>query len=212
MAYRADLGAPCAFDPVAFTGPESNSTALAIVALRTLAVPTSPVDWSDGIEWLQDNRQEPGGWGFFPGDPVDPNSTALGMQALVTPTDRSVYSSAASTLGTFQLACDSEADPGAFEVSFAPGAGDLIATTQAVAVLALDANTEPDEAPADDAGLVAPTAPCVAVADVLQPPRSSPIRLAIPWARIPPELIQRLQPNQRNSPLQGDRRCRMRAE
>jgi hypothetical protein len=91
------------------------------------------------------------------------------MQALVTPTDRSVYSSAASTLGTFQLACDSEADPGALEVSFAPGAGDLIATTQAVAVLALDANTEPDEAPADDAGLVAPTAPCVAVADVLQP-------------------------------------------
>ncbi len=187
MSYRADLSTPCAFDGLAFIGPDSNSTASAVQALQTLEVPTSPLDWSDGEDWLLDNRNPDGGWGFFPGDPSDPNSTASALQALVTATDRSIYPSAAEALIGFQIACSAGTDPGAFEVGFAPGFGDLMATTQVVAVLALDGNLANGETPAADAGLRLPTAPCVAVADLVeQNPETSTTTTTAPEATSDP--------------------------
>jgi hypothetical protein len=168
MPYRSDLNTECAFDGDAFVGPDSNSTASALQALATLQVPTAPMDWSAGRTWLLENRNEDGGWGFFPGDATDPNSTASALQALIDTTDRSVYFSAAQALIDFQLPCSSEVDPGAFEVGFAPGFGDLLATTHAVGVLALDGNSSPDETPSADAGLNTPTTACTSVAELAQ--------------------------------------------
>lgn len=133
--YRADLSKPCpATDLTAFTGEDSNSTALAIEALHAAGV-TPTHDPAGFLHALQDSD---GGFPLLAGSGTDPNSTGLVLQALAAlgadPT------SAAWTVGGHTpvealmaswLNCGS-ADPGAFSSPFSSGHGDQIATVQAV--------------------------------------------------------------------------------
>src|SRR5690606_18266567 len=62
------------------TGPDSNSTALAIEALAALGV--APPE--DALAFLDSTQDANGGWAFLDGLDVDPNSTALVIMALVS--------------------------------------------------------------------------------------------------------------------------------
>ncbi len=78
-AYRTDLSLACtAPDPSTYSGPDTNSTALAIegLAAQGAAVPASALDF------LQHMQNADGGWSYY-GGPSDPDSTALVIQAIV---------------------------------------------------------------------------------------------------------------------------------
>lgn len=90
-AYRADPAAPCPEPSVdTFTGPNTNSTALAAMALRALAA------GSDGpkvkkaarhaaqraIAWLLAQQQADGGWEWLRGLGADSTSTAMVLTAI----------------------------------------------------------------------------------------------------------------------------------
>jgi LPXTG-motif cell wall-anchored protein len=134
-AYRSDLSTPCpATNLTTFTGEDSNSTALAVEALRAAGVtPTH-----DPLPFLHSLQDSDGGFPLLAGSGTDPNSTGLVLQALAT-----VGADPASVTWTvsghtpvdalmsFWLNCGS-ADPGAFASPFSSGHGDLIAAVQAV--------------------------------------------------------------------------------
>jgi hypothetical protein len=134
-AYRSDLSKPCpTTDLTAFTGEDSNSTALAMEALHAAGVtPTH-----DPLPFLHSLQDSDGGFPLLAGSGTDPNSTALVIQSLdgvgQDPT------TAAWTVGghtpvdalmSSWLNCGSS-DPGAFSSPFSSGHGDLIAAVQAV--------------------------------------------------------------------------------
>lgn len=80
VAYRADLEAPCPEpDPQAYTGPDTNSTSLAVLALiehgRLGAA-------KRGLAWLTRIQLPGGGWGYVEGSPADSVSTSLALEAL----------------------------------------------------------------------------------------------------------------------------------
>ena len=138
QAYRADLGVGCgAPDPVNFTGPDTNSTALAIQALAAVDVTGGLVRAGDFLDRAQ---AADGGFPFVSGGDTDPNSTALVILAIVAlnedPTaGRWVAGTATpySSLLSWQLGCDAPAaDRGSFASPFSAGLPDLVASTQAV--------------------------------------------------------------------------------
>lgn len=141
MPYRADLTVPCAFDPALFVGPDTNSTSAAVEAIRSLDPRLSLV--ASALAWLDANQNADGGWGFYPGDPTDPNSTGLVVQALVAAgkladpafADRSAAPQAA-LLG-FQLTCaQPAADRGALTYPGSSNAANSFATVQGIPALA----------------------------------------------------------------------------
>jgi hypothetical protein len=145
-AYRSDVTTACpAPDPSTFSGPDTNSTALAVEGLVASGA-SFPVDPLPFFEAAQDPD---GGFGFIgisspsTTQPSDPDSTGEVIQALVA---LKQLSNAAFTknldpgtatpvtaLATFQLGCAAAAgDRGAYTF---PGAGsgpNLLATLQAV--------------------------------------------------------------------------------
>ena len=134
-SYRADLSQPCPkTDLNAFTGEDSNSTALAVQALHALGVTPK----YDAITFLHSLQDSDGGFPLLAGSGTDPNSTALVVQAIdVIGQDPT---SAAWTVGgktpmdalmASWLGCGSP-DPGAFSSPFSSGHGDLVASVQAV--------------------------------------------------------------------------------
>jgi hypothetical protein len=79
-AYRADASAPCSTpDPGAFTGPDSNSTALAAMALQVSGRHPAA---SKAVAVLRSVQNADGGWGYTLGSPSDVNSTGLTLAAL----------------------------------------------------------------------------------------------------------------------------------
>ena len=95
-AYRADLTKACAAsDPVAATGADTNSTALAITAFMAIqdhpgsasrAVTTRVVAAATkALTWLKKSQNTDGGWAYFPGGKSDANSTGLSLAAVDTP-------------------------------------------------------------------------------------------------------------------------------
>lgn len=145
MPYRAEVAAgvlaPCAFDPVGFVGPDSNSTAAAINGL-VYQLPASAAIGS-GASWLATVQNADGGWGLFPGDPSEPSSVALVWQALVhagNGTDPAYLNKSATPLQTllsFQLGCTSvEADRGALTYPGSNDAPNTFSTAQATPALA----------------------------------------------------------------------------
>lgn len=139
QGYRSDTSAPCrAADPATFTGPDTNSTALAVQGLAAYRRYPQTQATLSGLDAVQ---SADGGFPFIaaPGQSSDPNSTALGIQALVavkvSPTaarwtegGRTPY----QALATYQLGCsDPAASRGAFYFPGSRQPNDL-ATVQAV--------------------------------------------------------------------------------
>ncbi len=82
MAYRADTKTPCqAPDAVNYAGQDSNSTAVALAALKATG---NTAKARKAASWLADHRNTDGGWAYYPapGATSDTNSTALAYGAL----------------------------------------------------------------------------------------------------------------------------------
>lgn len=78
-ADRTSTTSPCPpSDPTTYSGPDTNSTALAVEGLvaQHATIPVSPVSFLASLE------QPSGGFGYY-GGAADPDSTALVIQALV---------------------------------------------------------------------------------------------------------------------------------
>lgn len=158
------------------TAPDSNSTALAAMALAAHDVEPA----HDPQGWFEDHQNDDGGWGFSPAfGATDSNSTALVVQALVATgadptagtwvhTDRD---SPLTALRSLQLGCEAApADRGAF--AFQPDEdGDLQANGSAT-YAALTGMTQvpylalsfPDAARTASPGTAAPGCPALDVA------------------------------------------------
>ena len=137
-AYRADTTTPCpAVDPATFTGPDTNSTALAVLGLLAQGR-TAPAD--AGANALLTVRNSGGGWGFLARSDqlTDANSTGLVVSALRA--DRGSQDSAGTAaLLALQVGCDGDpADAGgiAFQDSSTGLVPDALATAQATPALA----------------------------------------------------------------------------
>jgi hypothetical protein len=119
QAYRADLTQACAKpDPVNYTGPDTNSTATALMALMALddsrvPVPAATVsrivDAADkaGL-WLSRQQNADGGWPYYSGGASDANSTGLSLSGILTQApsrDFPAYRKAARYLGTVSATC-----------------------------------------------------------------------------------------------------------
>lgn len=138
QAYRADLGIGCgAPDPVNFTGPDTNSTALAVQALAEVGVTGG---LSRAGDFLDRAQAGDGGFPFVAGSGTDPNSTALvilGIVALGEDPTAGRWAEGAATpftsLLSWQLGCDAPAaDQGSFASPFSAGLPDPVASSQAV--------------------------------------------------------------------------------
>lgn len=117
--YRADLSVPCGpSDPVAYTGPDTNATAVALMALMSLDkgsldVPRrttlAVVDAAEKASgWLARQQRSDGGWPYFPGGASDANSTGLSLSGLLTQApsyDFPAYRKAARFLATVAAPC-----------------------------------------------------------------------------------------------------------
>lgn len=80
QAWRADTSAPCAVaDPVAFSGPDTNSTALAAVALQRIGEGARA---RRALAWLRGVQNPDGGFPYIRGGASDSNSTGLVLIAL----------------------------------------------------------------------------------------------------------------------------------
>ncbi|MEU0332907.1 prenyltransferase/squalene oxidase repeat-containing protein [Streptomyces sp. NPDC006193] len=75
-AFRAAPGTPC--DGKA--EPDTNSTAAAAQALAAVGGHGKAV--GEAVHWLKSVQNKDGGWGYFPGDPSDTNSTSVVIGAL----------------------------------------------------------------------------------------------------------------------------------
>lgn len=82
MAYRADVSVACqAPDPINYAGQDSNSTALAAVALLETG---NKAQARKAAKWLAEHQGADGGWAYYPaaGSTSDTNSTALAIGSL----------------------------------------------------------------------------------------------------------------------------------
>ena len=79
-SYRADTSLPCPpSDPQAYSGPDTNSTALAALALNAVGQTAAA---RDAITWLISQRSTGGGWVWIPGGTPDTSSTGLALAAV----------------------------------------------------------------------------------------------------------------------------------
>ena len=138
-AFRADTSAPCPpIDLVTFTGPDTNSTALAVLGLDAQGDTDAA---AAGVAALDSARNASGGWGFFVSadQATDANSTAVVLDALRT-VNGAVDGPGRAALAALQVGCGAApADRGG--VAFQPDAHgrlipDAFATVQAVPALA----------------------------------------------------------------------------
>ncbi len=118
-AYRVSIRTACQVpDPANFTGPDSNSTALAAMALRASG---RNANADRAITALMSAQNADGGWGFIIGSASDANSTGLVLAALngaaTTSAIRSARSSARSYLASQQVDCTK---PGDFGLTYPP--------------------------------------------------------------------------------------------
>jgi len=137
--FRTDTSGPCPpVDLSTFTGPDTNSTALAVLGLHAQGANAAA---AQGINALNSVRNGDGGWGFFAlsSQATDANSTGLVLTALRT-VNGSADASGIAALLTLQVGCTGDpADLGG--IAFQPGAGgvlvpDVSATVQATPALA----------------------------------------------------------------------------
>ncbi|WP_052848972.1 hypothetical protein [Streptomyces avicenniae] len=133
--YRADTTVACTA-----SGPETNSTALAVQALAATDATTYAAAIDDALDYLAGAQEADAGFPFAPGFGSDPNSTALVVQAIDAAGEDpagTAWQVGGSTpydsLLSWQLGCDADpADIGAFASPWSGGAPDQLATQQAV--------------------------------------------------------------------------------
>jgi len=115
QAFRPTVSIPCTpSDPVAYAGEDTNSTALAAIALTRLGRTTEA---AKALAWLEKSRAADGGFPYFVGGSSDANSTADVLLALTTSgAPSSSTNPARAFLETLQLGCDGVAtsEDGAF--------------------------------------------------------------------------------------------------
>ena len=140
MAYRADTSVACSTpDPADFTSPDTNSTALGVLAMHSVGA-GGAVAATAGANALKAVRNSGGGWGLSAAaaQPTDANSTGLVADALLA-TGGTPDAAALAAIESLQLGCDADAaDRGgiAFQ-DFGSGLlPDAFATVQAVPALA----------------------------------------------------------------------------
>jgi LPXTG-motif cell wall-anchored protein len=162
VPFRADTSVPCPpIDFNTFTGPDTNSTALALLGLDAAGV-TGPLP--AGVAALDNARNSEGGWGFFAASdqPTDANSTGLVVEALLAVTGTRDAQGTAALLA-LQSGCDADPlDRGG--IAYQPGPDGVLvpnvsATVQSMPALAGVPRPIVDDAPAD--GLPDPCAPPV---------------------------------------------------
>src|SRR5690606_21462684 len=129
-AYRADTAVPCAPpDAASFSGPDSNATGYAVMALEAVGEEPS----FDPLAYLASVQGAEGGWSQQ-GVGNDPNSTAIVIQALrsqgVDPTAFGNGGAYDALLG-WVVPCGEEG-AGAFASPFSNGAPDVFATLDAI--------------------------------------------------------------------------------
>jgi LPXTG-motif cell wall-anchored protein len=139
MALRDPKDACLPVDPTTFTGPDTNSTALAVLGLDAQGGVSAAV--SKGVGALDAVRNSDGGWGFLASSDqlTDADSTADVLDALRT-VNGSVDADGRDALYSLQLGCDAPAsDRGAFAFQAGPGGSldaNLLASVQAVTAAA----------------------------------------------------------------------------
>ena len=144
-SFTAQATDTCVVSATDFTGPDTNSTAQAVLGLAAQGAVT-PAVASGALGFYAAGQDADGGWSYYPssaGAPqsTDPDSTAFVIQALValgrSPSGPDfVHGSAdpVSALLAFQLTSGPGA--GAFESSYAPGSPDVTASFQATPAVA----------------------------------------------------------------------------
>lgn len=145
-AYRVSIRTACQIpDPADYTGPDSNSTALAAMALRASGRTTNA---DRAIKALIAAQNPDGGWGFIIGTPSDANSTGLVLAALngaaTSPAVRAARSSARAYLASQQVDCTK---PGDFGLRYPPSPkASFLSSAQAL--IGIASATVPFAAPA----------------------------------------------------------------
>ncbi len=142
-AYRSDPSTPCpAPDPSTFSGPDTNSTALAVEGLvAQKSVDAGATFPTDPTAFFESAQNADGGFGFIgaSSQSPDPDSTGEVIQALVALNEltnpaftKSPGMTPVTALQTFQLGCSAaKGDRGAYTFPGETGPN-LIATLQAV--------------------------------------------------------------------------------
>jgi hypothetical protein len=141
-AFRADPNAPCSTpDPAAFTGPDSNSTALAAMALKAAGRSAAAVR---AVAALTSVQNPDGGWGYTLGGASDVNSTGLALAAVkgaasaagTSSRSRRSIARASTYLSKAQIACTAPITS-RFGMPYQPGqAVSALASAQALVGLA----------------------------------------------------------------------------
>jgi hypothetical protein len=136
-SFRADTSTPCpAVDPNTFTGPDTNSTAIAVLGLQAQGR-TAPA--ATGANALLAVRNSGGGWGFLAraDQPTDANSTGLVVSALISATGSKDQQGTAALLA-LQAGCDADPpeDGGGISFQDLSSGPDALATAQATPALA----------------------------------------------------------------------------
>lgn len=108
-AYRANPRRPCGpADLTTYTGPNSNSTALAAMALRAMATHEPSVRaqarraMKSAVAWLLRQQQADGGWEWLEGLGSDSTSTAMALAAIDRPDTKIHQRGVAFLLTTLQ--------------------------------------------------------------------------------------------------------------
>jgi hypothetical protein len=131
-AYRPSTATPCPPpDPKTYAGPDTNSTSLAVQALEAMKVPMT----YDPYGFFEHSQYPSGGFSYYgtvsKSQVVDPDSTALVIQALIA-LGKTVTPAEDHGLTGFQLACSaSTSERGAFTYPGTKGPS-LLATVQAI--------------------------------------------------------------------------------
>jgi hypothetical protein len=131
VSYRAEPSQPCpAADPSTFTGPDTNSTAVAALAL---AASSNTSASRTAIRWLADTQNEDGGWPYLAGTASDSSSTGLALAAMRgadIPRARATKQAAFAFLHTLVATCTAPISD-RFGLSYQAGANvDAFSSTQ----------------------------------------------------------------------------------
>ena len=149
QAFRTDTSVPCGVsDPITFTGPDSNSTALGAMALASVG---KGAQATRAVAALISAQNTDGGWGYTLGGTSDVNSTGLALAALkgaaAPKAARDAVNRATGYLKGAQIACTATVES-RFGLPYQPGQHpDALASAQGLIGIAGTLPVTPASAP-----------------------------------------------------------------